>query len=158
VTGDGFEGKCAGTMYPTSLNHEAFSDGQRMPRNAEDSVAGGQSFELEVQYPSGKLNFEMPLQRNLPQNPRSRLRGGQTQGTHARHLGGTSRQSPTTREFVSRVQTVWRRGRDLNSRMGYPISGFQDRHVRPLRHPSVQKNHQVSMVKRQEYEKKHTAE
>ena len=31
----------------------------------------------------------------------------------------------------------WRRGRDLNSRMGYPISGFQDRHVRPLRHPSV---------------------
>lgn len=31
----------------------------------------------------------------------------------------------------------WRRGRDLNSRMGYPISGFQDRHVRPLRHPSI---------------------
>ena len=32
--------------------------------------------------------------------------------------------------------TIWRRGRDLNSRMSYPISGFQDRHVRPLRHPS----------------------
>ena len=31
----------------------------------------------------------------------------------------------------------WRRGRDLNSRIGYPISGFQDRHVRPLRHPST---------------------
>ena len=31
----------------------------------------------------------------------------------------------------------WRRGRDLNSRMSYPISGFQDRHVRPLRHPSM---------------------
>ena len=25
----------------------------------------------------------------------------------------------------------------MNSRIGYPISGFQDRHVRPLRHPSV---------------------
>ena len=25
----------------------------------------------------------------------------------------------------------------MNSRMGYPISGFQDRHVRPLRHPSI---------------------
>ena len=24
----------------------------------------------------------------------------------------------------------------MNSRMSYPISGFQDRHVRPLRHPS----------------------
>ena len=32
---------------------------------------------------------------------------------------------------------LWRRGRDLNSRIGYPISGFQDRHVRPLRHPST---------------------
>ena len=32
---------------------------------------------------------------------------------------------------------IWRRGRDLNSRMSYPISGFQDRHVRPLRHPSA---------------------
>ncbi len=35
------------------------------------------------------------------------------------------------------VLSIWRRGRDLNSRMGYPISGFQDRHVRPLRHPSM---------------------
>ena len=25
----------------------------------------------------------------------------------------------------------------MNSRIGYPISGFQDRHVRPLRHPST---------------------
>ena len=30
----------------------------------------------------------------------------------------------------------WRRGRDLNSRTPYEVSGFQDRHVRPLRHPS----------------------
>lgn len=35
------------------------------------------------------------------------------------------------------LRCVWRRGRDLNSRIGYPISGFQDRHVRPLRHPST---------------------
>lgn len=34
-------------------------------------------------------------------------------------------------------EKLWRRGRDLNSRMSYPISGFQDRHVRPLRHPSA---------------------
>ncbi len=33
---------------------------------------------------------------------------------------------------------VWRRGRDLNSRTGYPVSSFQDWHVRPLRHPSIQ--------------------
>jgi hypothetical protein len=32
---------------------------------------------------------------------------------------------------------VWRRGRDLNSRSPFEDSGFQDRHVRPLRHPSV---------------------
>jgi hypothetical protein len=31
----------------------------------------------------------------------------------------------------------WRRGRDLNSRSSCPDSGFQDRHVRPLRHPST---------------------
>ena len=31
---------------------------------------------------------------------------------------------------------TWRRGRDLNSRTPYEVSGFQDRHVRPLRHPS----------------------
>ena len=31
---------------------------------------------------------------------------------------------------------LWRRGRDLNSRIGCPISSFQDWHVRPLRHPS----------------------
>jgi hypothetical protein len=28
VTGGGFEGKCAGIIYPTSLNHEVFSDGR----------------------------------------------------------------------------------------------------------------------------------
>ena len=32
---------------------------------------------------------------------------------------------------------VWRRGRDLNSRTPCEVSGFQDRHVRPLRHPSI---------------------
>lgn len=32
---------------------------------------------------------------------------------------------------------LWRRGRDLNSRSPFEDSGFQDRHVRPLRHPSV---------------------
>jgi integrase len=32
---------------------------------------------------------------------------------------------------------IWRRGRDLNSRSPFEDSGFQDRHVRPLRHPSV---------------------
>ena len=32
---------------------------------------------------------------------------------------------------------LWRRGRDLNSRIGCPISSFQDWHVRPLRHPSA---------------------
>src|SRR5215472_3510168 len=31
---------------------------------------------------------------------------------------------------------LWRRGRDLNSRTPDEVSGFQDRHVRPLRHPS----------------------
>ena len=31
---------------------------------------------------------------------------------------------------------IWRRGWDSNPRSGYPDSGFQDRHVRPLRHPS----------------------
>jgi integrase len=31
----------------------------------------------------------------------------------------------------------WRRGRDLNSRSPDEDSGFQDRHVRPLRHPSA---------------------
>ena len=31
----------------------------------------------------------------------------------------------------------WRRGRDLNSRTPCEVSGFQDRHVRPLRHPSI---------------------
>ena len=31
---------------------------------------------------------------------------------------------------------LWRRGRDLNSRTPCEVSGFQDRHVRPLRHPS----------------------
>ena len=39
-------------------------------------------------------------------------------------------------EESSQPIEIWRRGRDLNSRMSYPISGFQDRHVRPLRHPS----------------------
>ena len=42
----------------------------------------------------------------------------------------------TLAELDSQPVEIWRRGRDLNSRMGYPISGFQDRHVRPLRHPS----------------------
>jgi integrase len=32
---------------------------------------------------------------------------------------------------------LWRRGWDLNPRSSCPDSGFQDRHVRPLRHPSV---------------------
>ncbi len=26
----------------------------------------------------------------------------------------------------TKVEEIWRRGRDLNSRMSYPISGFQD--------------------------------
>ncbi len=40
-------------------------------------------------------------------------------------------------DLGSQLIEKWRRGRDLNSRMGSPISGFQDRHVRPLRHPSI---------------------
>lgn len=36
-----------------------------------------------------------------------------------------------------RILAQWRRGRDLNSRSPYEDSGFQDRHVRPLRHPSI---------------------
>ncbi len=39
------------------------------------------------------------------------------------------------RPFVP-CQTAWRRGWDLNPRSSCPDSGFQDRHVRPLRHPS----------------------
>lgn len=44
------------------------------------------------------------------------------------------------RGFVDEGMTwsaVWRRGRDLNSRSPCEDSGFQDRHVRPLRHPSI---------------------
>src|SRR5262249_47488351 len=33
----------------------------------------------------------------------------------------------------------WRRGRDFNSRTPCEVSGFQDRHVRPLRHPSIRR-------------------
>ena len=33
---------------------------------------------------------------------------------------------------------IWRRGRDLNSRTPCEVSSFQDWHVRPLRHPSMQ--------------------
>lgn len=33
---------------------------------------------------------------------------------------------------------TWRRGRDLNSRTPCEVSSFQDWHVRPLRHPSMQ--------------------
>ncbi|MCC2641040.1 MAG: putative Phage integrase [Nitrospira sp.] len=40
------------------------------------------------------------------------------------------------RQGTLQALEIWRRGRDLNSRTGYPVSGFQDRHVRPLRHPS----------------------
>ena len=39
--------------------------------------------------------------------------------------------------YGSQVIGTWRRGRDLNSRTPYEVSGFQDRHVRPLRHPSI---------------------
>lgn len=39
--------------------------------------------------------------------------------------------------YGSQVIGTWRRGRDLNSRTPYEVSGFQDRHVRPLRHPST---------------------
>jgi len=46
-------------------------------------------------------------------------------------------------EMDSQPIELWRRGRDLNSRMSYPISGFQDRSVRPLRHPS--KSHFVRL-------------
>jgi len=48
VMGDGFEGKCAGYMYPTSLKHEAFSTGRRVPHNAEGSLTVGQSFQFAV--------------------------------------------------------------------------------------------------------------
>lgn len=50
-------------------------------------------------------------------------------------LGGVEREGRS--DESSQPIEIWRRGRDLNSRMGYPISGFQDRHVRPLRHPSI---------------------
>jgi hypothetical protein len=40
-------------------------------------------------------------------------------------------------EKPSELVDLWRRGRDLNSRSPCEDSGFQDRHVRPLRHPSV---------------------
>ena len=50
VTGEGFEGECAGNVHSTSLIHEAFSDGRRKPHNAPDSLAGGQSFELAVHF------------------------------------------------------------------------------------------------------------
>ena len=38
---------------------------------------------------------------------------------------------------ASQAVELWRRGRDLNSRTPCEVSGFQDRHVRPLRHPSA---------------------
>ena len=31
----------------------------------------------------------------------------------------------------------WRRERDLNPRTGHPVSGFQDRRLKPLGHPSL---------------------
>ena len=50
VMGDGFEGKCAGNMYPTSLKHEAFYTGRRVPHNAEGSLTVGQSFKFAVPF------------------------------------------------------------------------------------------------------------
>jgi hypothetical protein len=50
VMGDGFKGKCAGNMYPTSLKHEAFSTGRRVPHNAEGSLTVGQSFKFAVPF------------------------------------------------------------------------------------------------------------
>jgi hypothetical protein len=50
VMGDGFEGQCAGNMYPTSLKHEAFSTGRRVPHNAEGSLTVGQSFKFAVPF------------------------------------------------------------------------------------------------------------
>jgi hypothetical protein len=42
-----------------------------------------------------------------------------------------------TKRLIHNLVKTWRRGRDLNSRTPCEVSGFQDRHVRPLRHPSV---------------------
>jgi hypothetical protein len=40
------------------------------------------------------------------------------------------------RRSLIALETLWRRGRDLNSRTPCEVSSFQDWHVRPLRHPS----------------------
>jgi len=56
-------------------------------------------------------------------------------------------------EATAQPIEMWRRGRDLNSRTPYEVSGFQDRHVRPLRHPSVLKHHEITRIKRQAHEK-----
>ncbi len=81
---------------------------------AEDSVAGGQSFELAASLTSVKRDCDGAAQRNLTQHPRSRLRAGQTRRPHARYPGRRSRQSSINGECFSLVQTSWRRGRDLN--------------------------------------------
>ncbi len=39
--------------------------------------------------------------------------------------------------FIHLLFASWRRGWDSNPRSSCPDSGFQDRHVRPLRHPSL---------------------
>src|SRR5215831_21151684 len=43
----------------------------------------------------------------------------------------------STTPLASQPIETWRRGRDLNSRTPCEVSGFQDRHVRPLRPPSA---------------------
>jgi len=74
VMGDGFEGQCAGNMYPTSLKHEAFSTGRRVPHNAEGSLTVGQSFKCAVPFDlcqkglrQGRSEKPRPTPEKLPQ-------------------------------------------------------------------------------------------
>ena len=73
VTGGGFEGECAGNVHPTSLTHEAVSDGRRMPHNTEDSMAENSHLNSQSTLTELKVDCDKAAQRNPAQHPRSRL-------------------------------------------------------------------------------------
>jgi hypothetical protein len=102
VMGDGFDGKCVGNMYPTSLKHEAFPTGRRAPHNAEGSLTVGQSFELAVPFDRGQRGLrqgrsEKP--RPTPEkSPQMRTDTGNTCALYWRNIATISEKQ---RKFLS---------------------------------------------------------